>query len=591
MRWKLAVSLLIGQMVASTVSATLIVKCYSCNKPEGETRCGFNGRLGTWGADETIDGKTYHVCVIPGLRAPDIDPTDALFSDVDLQKFSAQTRRDLLFSLDRSEGYGGLAAEALSSGFTPRLIRHPDGSLNPPVFGATVLESDPQVGIGSLFGVTDWLALDLGLSYGTGTASSRASASDGRSADREKIDYRLLAGHVNARVYPFQADRVKPYLSAGVRGLAVLPTSGTYSFGDGAARTEVKGHRFESATAADFTAGAGVDVRLTDRLGLAISGDHGFQTGWRAGVNLSFAIPSRLPRPFPTPPSDPRVPVPDNARNPFDSYGKLHNQMLDFVASELPALENRGVVLPADVVHLLARQACTDVERGGASIPGCEGEMSRRILSGGIASDSPLEDLSARAGYTPQETRDVEAIVAALSLPAEDAVTRIKEVEEGILRRAGIGTGGGETAPGIIYGDPSHPLPACPFGWPPPCDFWCPSQLGDCVPLPPVERLNRPTGAAWNDRSILMASSVARFSLAYWHKQANDPASPWNRGGSGGQVPRYDEDKLAWADFTGMLWGAGEGLLTGGIGGSLVGSVGGMIFSSIREGGSQLGWW
>ena len=578
-------------MINSALSATLIVKCYSCPKPEGETTCTFYGRTGTWRADEDIGNKTYHVCVIPGLRAPSIESPDAFFSDVEIQNFSAQTRKELSVSIDRFGGYGRLAAEALSSGFVPRRIRNPDGSFTAPDFGATSLESEPQVGLGALFGVTDWLALDLGFSYGTGTASRQASSSDGRSADREEIDYRLLAGHVNARVYPFRFDRVEPYLSAGVRGLSIQPTSGVYSFGEGGSKAEIRGNRFESTSAADLTTGAGIDVRLTDRFGLALSADHGFQTGWRAGVSLSYAIPSRASKPFPLPPSDPSVPAPENAMNPFDSYGKLHNQMLDFVARELPALENRGVVLPADVVNFLAREACADVQRGGASFPGCEGEMSRRIFSVGSASDSPLEDLYVRAGYSPQQRRDVEEIGAALSLPAEAAIARIKEVEQGILRRAGIGTGGVNTAPGIIYGDPSHPLPACPSGWPPPCDFWCPSRLGDCVPLPPVERLNRPTGLAWNDRSILMASSAARFSLAYWHKQANDPESPWNRGSSAAQAPRYDEDKLAWADFTGMLWGAGEGLVFGGIGGSLVGSVSGMIFSSIREGGSQLGWW
>ncbi len=590
MRRTLARSLLLGLSMTATLHAGQTIKCFSCPKPPGETSCKINGKSGTWGKDETINGIVYHVCVISGLITRDIDPKDAFLSEAELQEFSARNRREVFFSTDQMGGYGDLAAPALSSGFTPRRVFSPDGDLSAPAFGATSVDSDPLVGIGTVLGIRDWLALDLGFSYGTGTASRRAPSGP-RSTDREEIEFRLLSGHANARVYPFRTDRVKPYLSAGVRGLSVLPTGGVYTFGDGTPKLDVEGRRFESSSTADFTAGAGVEVRLADRFGLAISGDHGFSTGWRAGVNLTFAVPRRSSVPFPAPPESTGVLIPDNPKNPFDSYGKLHNEMLDFVARQRSTLETRGVVLPGDVVDLLTREAWSDIQRAGGPTEGCQGDISRRIFSIGLAADSPLDHLSVRAGYSLEQSREVEEISAAISLPPEAAISRIKEIEEGVLRRTGIGPGGGESAPGIIYGDPGHPLPACPFGWPPPCDFWCPSRLGDCVPLPPVGRQESPTGTAWNDRTILMASSVARFSIAYWNRQTADPASPWKLGNEAQQAPRYDEDKLARADFSGMVWGGIEGLFTGGIGGALVGSVSGMVFSSIREAGTQFGWW
>ena len=45
----------------------LTVKCYSCDGPALSDKCSFNGREGTWGPDEVIDGVVYHVCNIPTI--------------------------------------------------------------------------------------------------------------------------------------------------------------------------------------------------------------------------------------------------------------------------------------------------------------------------------------------------------------------------------------------------------------------------------------------------------------------------------------------------------------------------------------------
>jgi hypothetical protein len=184
----------------------------------------------------------------------------------------------------RVEDFNALAAQALS-GFTPDVIRNANGTVIIPVFAATQVESSIQAGVGAVLRLRDWLALDLGLSFGSGTAS-RSSIN---TLAVEKADFRLFGGHITAKVYPLQMERVQPWLSAGVRGLALHPTGGTYTSRERG--LDLPGRSFEPASTADFVAGAGVDVRLTDRLGLTLSGDHGLSTGWRAGVAVNLLYP------------------------------------------------------------------------------------------------------------------------------------------------------------------------------------------------------------------------------------------------------------------------------------------------------------
>ena len=197
--------------------------------------------------------------------------------------------------------FNGLGRRALSS-FTALPVRTPDGSLGIPVFDATVLDSGTQTGLGAALRLKDWLALDLGLTVGAGTASRTSTLP----AAREEADFRLFGGSITAKVYPLQnaVARVDPWLSAGVRGLALRPTGGTYTtYPDGPQRLDVPGRRFEPESTVDLVSGAGIDVRLTDRFGVTFSGQHGFGTGWLAGVGLTFALSSRTTEIFPAPPS------------------------------------------------------------------------------------------------------------------------------------------------------------------------------------------------------------------------------------------------------------------------------------------------
>lgn len=189
----------------------------------------------------------------------------------------------LYLSAEQFGDFNGLATQALS-GLTLDVIHREDGTVTTPLFAATQVESGIQTGVGAVLRVRDWLALDLGLSFGSGTAA-RSSIN---APAIEKAAFRLFAGHVTAKVYPLQVERVQPWLSAGARGLALRPTGGSPMSTED---LDLPGRRFEPVSTADFVAGAGVDVRLTDRLGLTFSGDHGLSTGWRAGVAMTFLYP------------------------------------------------------------------------------------------------------------------------------------------------------------------------------------------------------------------------------------------------------------------------------------------------------------
>ena len=50
-------------LVSSSAWASTTTKCYSCDGGTAGTPCTTaDGKAGTWRADETISGRTYHVC-------------------------------------------------------------------------------------------------------------------------------------------------------------------------------------------------------------------------------------------------------------------------------------------------------------------------------------------------------------------------------------------------------------------------------------------------------------------------------------------------------------------------------------------------
>lgn len=188
--------------------------------------------------------------------------------------------------------FNHLGTEILSS-FTPPVERNPNGTFLTPAFGATDIESGTQAGVGVGVHLNDWLSLDFGLTAGSGTASRISDLP----LAREEAHFRLYGASLAARIYFLQMPlaRVQPWLSGGVRGLAMRPTDGSYTTFN--AERDLPGRRFQPSSATDFLSGAGIDVHLTDLLGVTLSGEHGFRTGWRAGANLTFSWSSTRPTP------------------------------------------------------------------------------------------------------------------------------------------------------------------------------------------------------------------------------------------------------------------------------------------------------
>lgn len=293
---------------------------------------------------------------------------------------------------------------------------------------------------------------------------------------------------------------------------------------------------------------------------------------------------------------------PANEDNPFDSVGELHNALLDRIAEQRDQLTVGGVVPPVRIAQLIAETACQGLDAELGTQESCRHRALQTIAVTAMAAETPLPGLFETGSFSEEQREDVAEVRTAISVAfgadgdPQDGIDRIKRVEARILERARISA------------LPREPLP-CPDHWPPPCHWHCPlGPIGPCVPLPPVgpDAVERPI-----DQALLVASSVARHSIAYWHEELSGSSTLWRttvRGEGGAPSLEdgtgYDEDALCWADFTGALWGAaggftngliigalsGPGALGTAVGGALVGSVTGMVFSSAREAADQFGW-
>jgi hypothetical protein len=276
----------------------------------------------------------YLGCGTPAADGSGIWSYDARVSEADCHdaRPANPPTPSLYVSANRFEDFNDLATRTLST-FTPEPIRQPNGTFIP-IFDATHIESGVQTGVGTTLRLNDWFTLDLGLSAGNGTASRTSNL-----RTREEVQFQLLGGSIAAKVYPFQGlKRVQPWLSAGVRGLALRPTGGSYtSFQQD---LDLPGRSFEPKATADLSSGAGADIRLTDRLGVTLSGEHGFNTGWRAGVAVRFSFPPHRRFPLPDGNPCPYAGCPEDCPNPFGCtelpfpfpyLGAIHSEALDAV--------------------------------------------------------------------------------------------------------------------------------------------------------------------------------------------------------------------------------------------------------------------
>lgn len=271
-------------------------------------------------------------------------------------------------------------------------------------------------------------------------------------------------------------------------------------------------------------------------------------------------------------PGDPGPIDPGNPANPLDSYGVLHNAMLDEIAVNRNSIETAGIALPSKLAARLAGRVCASLEGAGEQ---CADAAFIQIASISMLADLPTARLLDAAGFSPEQRRDVQGIEDAIALSFDEAEPRpgpaieeIERVEERVLQRTGIVAGG-------------EPPRMCPAGWPPPCPWSCPlGPEGPCVPLPPVAREGFDSGI---DHAILMASSTARHSIAYWHRQARSVSGPW-------YMAEEEEEEDDECKFWCKLWGVVKQDFKGALVGGSVGFVEGFMPESSVEDGVDSAW-
>lgn len=235
-----------------------VAKCASSNQAICREACDkVKGTLTTSGSGLT------HTCTYPIAARPHTDWYVSTFKLGDFEPVAAKTFADVVAQQDL-------------------------------FFDSARLDTHAQIGVGAIFNVNDWLAIDIGLATGTGEVSLSSVQVDARglSAASLSTDFRLFTGAVSTRFYPFQTERLRPWLGIGARGLALRPTAGALTI-EGR-RLDVPVERLKPVANTDLSAGLGFDLTLTRRFILSVGGDHGFQNGWRIGTALGFSIPQRI---------------------------------------------------------------------------------------------------------------------------------------------------------------------------------------------------------------------------------------------------------------------------------------------------------
>lgn len=257
-------------------------------------------------------------------------------------------------------------------------------------------------------------------------------------------------------------------------------------------------------------------------------------------------------------PGEPDQIDPENPANPLDSYGRLHNEMLDRIAADRESIETAGLGFPSRVAAYVAGQVCEGLE--GAE-EGCTDETFVQLAAISMSAEIPTSRVLDLGGFSPEQSLDVRQIEEAIALAFDEtgpdpraAVERIKRIEDRVVERAGLVPGGG-------------PVPRCPEGWPPPCHVFCPlGPAGPCVPLPPVGTVAIDHGI---DHAILGASSTARFSIAYWHREAQGDSVLWPMAAKepGGEGDGEEDECKFWCKLWGVAKKDFQGALVGGLSG------------------------
>src|SRR5947209_5002690 len=120
-------------------------------------------------------------------------------------------------------------------------------------FDSARVNTNAQIGVGAVFHVNGWFAVDVGLATGTGDVSLSSIQVGARGLPVASLhtDFRLFTGAVSTRFYPFQTERLRPWLDVGFRGLALHPTGGVLNTLDGS-RLDLPVKRLQPVATSDL---------------------------------------------------------------------------------------------------------------------------------------------------------------------------------------------------------------------------------------------------------------------------------------------------------------------------------------------------
>ncbi len=174
---------------------------------------------------------------------------------------------------------------------------------------STKVDAANQVGLGGAYCFNQHFSLDFGLRYGTAGLTRMYTA--GGEIDllffdvvaipieaSLESDVRIFSGHLAARFYPWSGGRLRPWLSAGLRGLSFRPDEGLLSvtsdsfLSDGRRLVERNDSSIplSDVEKLDPFAGLGVDLKLGDLFDLTVAGEWGLDLEWSAGVRLVWKV-------------------------------------------------------------------------------------------------------------------------------------------------------------------------------------------------------------------------------------------------------------------------------------------------------------
>jgi len=190
---------------------------------------------------------------------------------------AAPPARDWYFSLDYRRDYEALAENTFTTFRGAQDFR----------FGEARSESKPSAGIGAVFDLNSWLALDVNLSTGEGTSTSRSLQTESTSITS---DYRLYMADAGVRLYVYQRPRFRHWIYIGALSALARPSNGNLSVG--ASDIEISSREFRSTTTLEPVAGVGLAVPISQRVVPSVVIRHSPRRGFSAALLLSLPLPN-----------------------------------------------------------------------------------------------------------------------------------------------------------------------------------------------------------------------------------------------------------------------------------------------------------